>query len=237
MRTIRLLAPALAIGLVTGLALPAKAEDAFRTPRSCKLIVTSQFSDCSVDNRYRCGDADQTYYRIETFEADGAKSVSREDASNAPVSLIDSEGDGMVFPSASGTPMKTVLETGKGSQYMQGEAHISGDSLPMSAKVRLRATGKTVELAGKIFHKIAGDITIKMPKPLGTTKGAVVYGYLPAEDILVELEYTFDTSSGDRTFLKTVSLKGMAGFGAKRPRYGCTAKTSALANPLQELPA
>jgi hypothetical protein len=205
-------------------ALPAFAQDASATrPKDCALRVTSQFDDCSVDNRYFCPSKDGAYFRVETFEATGATAVVVEGEDYSPRSAYETDGFNMTFSNTASTHPREVLLSGLGQQTAVGTFTVMGMVRPLSLTATLTSAGETVQLAGRTFDVIEMQGQLQLPEPVGIANADITYGYLSEGDVLVEIDVSlsYDGSVVEGSRLKSVSLANQPGFGSERPVYGC----------------
>jgi hypothetical protein len=210
-----------------GAASPIAAEDFTQRPTSCQLVSTAQFSDCSADNHFRCNDGTETYFRIESFEAEGLTIVFTETSDFLPRTLSTADGIGMYVTAAEGPHPRDMLEAGGGVQQFDADFLVFGLAQPASGRIDFSYTGEAIEMAGRTFHVLRGEVSLKLPRASIVESGKTVVGYQPEADVWVEIEFSMD--SEPTIYLRDVAFQGQPGFGNAAPRYGCMS-LSALPN-------
>ncbi|MCU0802312.1 MAG: YceI family protein [Rhodobacteraceae bacterium] len=205
-------------------ALPSYAQDASAVrPKDCALRVTSQYDDCKVDNLYLCSSKEDMYFRIETFAAAGAPSIEILGEDYRPRSFVEPDGGGMSFRQSTSTHPRDVLLSGGGKQTATGTFTMMGMTRPVSLTATLASVGETVQLAGQTFDVIEMQGRVLLPEPVGAVDASVTFGYLPAADVLLEIDVSLSYNGGvvETSRLKAASLANQPGFGSELPLYGC----------------
>jgi hypothetical protein len=192
-------------------------------PQSCVLVVTSQYDDCTVDQRYRCAESGDSFLWIESHDSHGLTGVSRTDANYAFTSTQDAWGEGIFLETIESTHPRDTLRTGVGQHRGVGHFTLFGIEKPISVSEMMTYDGEIARAADRDFHKITAQIEVIMPQPMVAVTGYTVYGYLPEDDILVELEYQLQLlgGAGDVTRLISAATAGQDGFGSQVPEFGC----------------
>ncbi len=110
---------------------------------------------------------------------------------------------------------------------------------PVSGSETAEYSGETVELAGKIFHRIEVIAILELPYPIPSFTGREVRAYNEELDLSVSLEVSYDNSVlGDaESKLMQLSLRGQPGFGDEQPRYGCMTLGAVSVMPHRGMPA
>ncbi|MGL4319233.1 MAG: hypothetical protein ACRCS3_00050 [Paracoccaceae bacterium] len=205
-------------------AFPAYAQEASAArPKDCALRMTSQYDDCKAENLYFCPSKGGAYIRVEAFEGAGAPSVEIVGEDYSPRSYIEPGGSGMTFSQSTSTHPRDVLLSGSGKQTASGTFNVMGMTRPMSLTATFTDAGEKVELAGQSFDLIDLQGQMKLPEPVGAVNANATLGYLPDENLLVEIDVSisYDGSVVEVSRLKSVSLANQPGFGSERPVYGC----------------
>lgn len=209
------------LACLTAPAAPVLAEGFAPRPDSCELIATMQKSNCEVENTYRCHAADGVFYRVEYFEELGLSQLGRMTAEFAPESSVDEVGDGMYFNPSNAVPPMEMIHLGTSVQNLDGLISLFGLKQPISGTATYTATGKTVELAGKTFETLDGEMSISMPNAGLVITGRTVIAYQNDIDLLLEIETSLDFGNHETSHTVEVALRGQTGFGDETPRHGC----------------
>lgn len=207
-------------------ATPMVAEGFEPRPESCALISTMQKDTCEVENTFRCSSSDGVFYRGEFFDELGLSQVSRMTADFTPVSSVDEVGDGMYFNPADAIHPQDMLRMGTSVQNLDGAISLFGLKQPLESTATYTATGQTVDLAGKSFQTLDGQISVSFPNSGLIISGHTVLAYQKEIDLLLEIETTLKFGDQETSRAVEVALPGQVGFGDEHPRHGCTSLSS-----------
>ena len=214
------------LGCLAALASPAVAEGFAPRPESCKLIATMQKSDCEVENTYKCPADGRAFYRVEYFEDVGLTQIGQMTANFATESSVDERGDGMYFDQSDALHPKEMIRLGTSVQNLDGLISLFGLKQPINGTAKYTTRGETVELAGKAFETLDGEMSISVPNAGVVITGRTVIAYQRDIDLLLEIETSLDFGDHKTSHAVEVALPGQTGFGDETPRHGCTGLSS-----------
>ncbi|PTE16327.1 hypothetical protein [Pseudogemmobacter blasticus] len=225
----------LALALIAGAALPAKAENLFQRPAGCVLVATVQDDHCAALNYFRCAGTDPVVFRMEASYGGGKGEVHTFDANHGGIEILTPPGGGEFRLRATGDHPRVAVERGTARKTEQATISRDGKSQQATMVMVYTYSGETRKLAGEVFHRLTYDSTLTFPQSGSElhTSGSVLFN--DRLDLLVnELEVSDGQGGAGRQIkLKSLALDGQKGFGATKPRFGCHA-SGELAVPRRE---